>query len=134
MGPTQPACHREGESGSVNGPSVPLNPSPEWYLDNIAVRTLGVGTDIDSEEGGGSVGPCYCLQHFHEVILLPGPRDVPTTNLGRDHNGNYGTEAPKAYPLPGPILTSPSGSTLSMRSRSGWAPSSSMRSTCRQDR
>ena len=51
------------------------------HLDHVAVGILGVGTDVDGEERGGVVVGCDHLQGVLEVVLVPGPRDVPAAEL-----------------------------------------------------
>ena len=51
------------------------------HLDHVAIGILGVGTDVDREEGGGVVVGCDHLQGVLEVVLVPGSRDVPAAEL-----------------------------------------------------
>lgn len=52
-----------------------------FYLDDVAVRVFGIGTDSDTEERLSSVRTGNHLQNLHEVVLLPGTRHVPAADL-----------------------------------------------------
>lgn len=51
------------------------------YLDDVAVGVFGVSADSNTEERLSSVRTRNHLQNLHEVLLLPGTRQVPAPNL-----------------------------------------------------
>lgn len=73
-----------------NRPRGGAHPHPSLrapYLDHVAVGVLGVGADVDGEEGRGAVVGRDHLQGVLEVVLVPGPCDVPAPELRGEREG-----------------------------------------------